>query len=71
LLDRFWSLSGLTPETVRQASTAPGFAAGVLDFLMNHEPTLLAYCAARRVEPESIADAWRRAGGGSTHESSI
>jgi len=70
LLERFWALSGLTPETIRQASAAPGFAAGVLDFLMNHEPTLLAYCASRRIKPESIADAWHRAGGGATGEAS-
>ena len=71
LLERFWSLSGLNPETVRQASSDPGFVAGVLDFLMNHEPTLLAYCQSRHVDPEMIALAWRRAGGGAAFEGSV
>ena len=58
MMSRFWALSGLTPETLRNAAAQPGFAAGVLDFLANHEPTLLAYCEDRQISPQTIVNAW-------------
>ncbi|MEO4041110.1 DUF3572 domain-containing protein [Hoeflea sp. CAU 1731] len=64
MMSRFWALSGLTPETLRDAAAQPGFAAGVFDFLANHEPTLLAYCEDRQISPQTIVNAWYSENGG-------
>ncbi|MBW3098906.1 DUF3572 domain-containing protein [Pseudohoeflea coraliihabitans] len=64
LLGRFLDLSGLTTDTMRQAAREPGFMAGVLHFLMAHEPTLMQYCAASGTRPESVALAHRALAGG-------
>lgn len=63
LLGRFLALSGLEAHDLRSAAQDPGFFPGVLAFLMNHEPTLLAFCAATNTRPESIARAFRELGG--------
>lgn len=59
LMARFLSLSGMTAEGLRSASTEPGFFAGLLGFLMNHEPTLMRFCEATRHDPEAVAAAYR------------
>lgn len=67
LLGRFLALSGLEAGNLRLAATEPGFLAGVLVFLMNHEPTLMDFCAKTGTRPEEVARAHRElsgAGGG-------
>ncbi|MDP4025401.1 DUF3572 domain-containing protein [Methylobacterium sp. NEAU 140] len=56
----FLAASGLTPDTLRASAREPGFLAGVLDHVMGDEPVLLACARALDVEPERIAEAWRR-----------
>lgn len=63
LFNRFVGLSGLEASQIRQAATQPGFLAGVLEFLINHEPTLLRYCEASNERPENVAMAFRHLGG--------
>lgn len=53
-LERFMSLSGLSPETLREAAAQPGFFAGVLDFLAADEPLLLAFAANAGRDPAEI-----------------
>jgi len=57
LLPRFLALSGITADEIRGASAVPGFFAGVLQFLLTHEPTLLAFCEVSDYAPQSIARA--------------
>ncbi|MCP8895565.1 DUF3572 domain-containing protein [Shinella daejeonensis] len=57
LLSRFLALTGVLPSDVRTAVDDPGFLAGLLDFLMGHEPTLLAFCAASGTTPETVVQA--------------
>jgi len=64
LVERFLSISGLGAETLRQAAQSPGFLAGVLSFLLNHEPDLLDFCRQSGHRPESIARAFARLPGG-------
>ncbi len=59
LMSRFLALSGLTADGLRQASTEPGFFAGLLAFLMNHEPTLMAFCEETGTPPARVAGAYR------------
>ncbi|MEX3009307.1 DUF3572 domain-containing protein [Hoeflea sp. TYP-13] len=71
LMMRFLALSGLSADNLREAATEPGFLAGVVGFLMGHEPTLMAYCDDREVDPEQVVRAWHALGGESPFESSI
>jgi hypothetical protein len=57
LLSRFLSLTGVLPSDVRHAMADPGFRTGLVDFLMAHEPTLLAFCAATGTQPETVVAA--------------
>ena len=53
-LDRFLALSGLTPQTLRRAAAAPDFLASVLDHILAHEPTLLAFAADEKRDPAEV-----------------
>lgn len=57
LLSRFLSLTGVAPTELRNAVDDPGFLAGIVGFLMDHEPTLLAFSAATGVTPEAVVRA--------------
>ena len=57
LLSRFLALTGVAPGEVRNAINDPGFLAGLVDFLMEHEPTLLAFSAATGIPPEAVVHA--------------
>ena len=57
LLSRFLALTGVAPSEVRNAVNDPGFLAGLVDFLMSHEPTLMAFSAATGIKPETVVSA--------------
>ncbi len=57
LLSRFLALSGTELGSLRQAAGDPGFLGGVVTFLMDHEPTLMAFCAATQTPPEDVVRA--------------
>lgn len=63
LLARFLALSGLQPAMLRQAVSDPGFLAGLTDFVMSHEPDLIAFCEASGFKPEDVQAAWHRYSG--------
>ncbi|MGG7518056.1 DUF3572 domain-containing protein [Allorhizobium undicola] len=58
MMGRFLALTGVEPQQLRSAMTQPAFLGGLLDFLMQHEPSLLAFCAASDTKPESVMAAW-------------
>ena len=57
LISRFLALTGVAPSEVRNAVTDPGFLAGLVDFLMGHEPTLMAFSEATGIKPEAVVHA--------------
>ncbi|KEQ06822.1 DUF3572 domain-containing protein [Pseudorhizobium pelagicum] len=59
MLSRFLALTGLEASQLRGAVADPGFLGGMIDFLMGHEPTLLAFCEATETRPEAVEAAWR------------
>ena len=59
LMSRFLALSGLSADGLRQAARQQGFFGGLLAFLMNHEPTMMAFCAETGMAPETVASAYR------------
>ncbi|MBD3729233.1 MAG: DUF3572 family protein [Sphingomonadales bacterium] len=54
---RLLSLTGLTPEVLRDGLTDRAVLAAVLDFLAGHEPDLLLAADALSVSPETLAQA--------------
>ncbi|MCY0146521.1 MULTISPECIES: DUF3572 domain-containing protein [Hoeflea] len=65
LMGRFLALTGLEASNLREAAKEPGFLAGVLGFLMNHEPTLMDFCASTGTRPEAVTRAFQALGGAS------
>ncbi|MBR0555997.1 DUF3572 domain-containing protein [Ciceribacter sp. L1K23] len=63
MLSRFLALSGLRADQLREAIADPGFLAGLLDFVMGHEPTLIAFSDATGTKPEDVSAAWRALSG--------
>lgn len=64
LLPRFLAISGIEAGQIRAAAAEPGFLAGVLEFILAHEPTLMAFCEASGARPEAVAAARRALPGG-------
>ena len=46
-------------QAIRQAASEPGFLAGVLNFVLAHEPTLMRFSEETGIEPARVADAIR------------
>ena len=63
LMSRFLALSGLSADGLRQAASEPGFFGGLLAFLMNHEPTMMAFCDETDIGPERVAAAYHALAG--------
>ena len=63
LLDRFLRMTGIEVDSIRAATSQPGFFAGLLDFLIAHEPTLLEFTAAADLLPEDVLAARHALGG--------
>jgi hypothetical protein len=63
LLGRFLALTGTDPAMLRTAVDDPGFMAALLDFVMDHEPTLLQFCEATGTKPEAVQRAYARLAG--------
>ena len=63
MMGRFLALSGVQPSQLRNAIGDPGFLAGLLDFVMSHEPSLLEFCKAANWKPEAVVAAWHHYSG--------
>lgn len=57
--ERLLSLTGLTPDILRDRLTDRSVLASVLEFLANHEPDLLLAADALNVAPEELVRAHR------------
>ncbi len=60
--ERFLSLTGLTPDTLRAQIDDPAVLGAVFDFLSAHEPDLIAASDALGVAPSVLAAAGERLG---------
>lgn len=71
LLPRFLAITGIEASSIRRASAEPGFLAGVLQFILAHEPTLLRFAQETGVPPASVGEAQKHLpSGDDTYESS-
>lgn len=58
-LDRFLSLTGWTPEALKQKSERPAFLTAVLDHLSSDESLLLTFASNTGTDPTLVGDALR------------
>ncbi len=63
MLGRFLALSGVAPIDLRAHMADPGFQAGLLDFVMQDEPSLMTFCEVSGFAPEAVAAAWNKLSG--------
>ena len=59
LLPRFLAITGIEAQAIRNAAREPGFLAGVLQFIVAHEPTLIAFAEHAGIEPAAVLKAMR------------
>ena len=52
--DRLLDLTGLTPDILREQIGERGILSAVLEFLVNHEPDLVAASDSLQIPPEAI-----------------
>ena len=64
LMGRFLAVTGLEASGLRAAAADPGFLAGVLDFLLGHEPDAVAFAAEHSLPPEDVMRARATLAGG-------
>lgn len=58
-LDHMLSLTGLSPENLREGAHDAGFLGGILDYFLTNEPLLLEWAESADLPPEVVADARR------------
>ncbi len=68
LRDRFLAMSGVDAAQLREMLSDKAALAGILEFLISHEPDLIAAAQHQSVKPEEIVKAWRALGGGEGQE---
>lgn len=56
-INRFMSMTGIEAEAIREAAGEPGFLAGVLEFLLAHEPTLMRFSEENGLDPAQVSKA--------------
>jgi hypothetical protein len=56
-LGRFLALTGLGPDSIREAAADPQFLAGVLDHLLADEDLLMAFARERDFDPLAVQQA--------------
>ncbi len=72
LLPRFLAITGIEANAIREAAREPGFLAGVLQFILAHEPTLLRFAEETGTPPAPVGTALRALPtGDDNHEYSI
>ncbi|RUV91941.1 MULTISPECIES: DUF3572 domain-containing protein [unclassified Mesorhizobium] len=59
LLPRFLAITGIEARSIRHAAAEPGFLAGVLQFILAHEPTLLRFAEETGTPPAAVGKALR------------
>ena len=56
-ISRFITLTGISPDEIRETASSEDFLIAVLEFFMGDEPTLLAFAASQKIDPTNIQKA--------------
>ena len=68
LRDRFIALSGVDAAQLKDMLSDHAALASILEFLISHEPDLIAAAEDQSAKPEDLIKAWRALGGGKGQE---
>ena len=68
LLPRFLALSGIASDELRDRAQDPALLGAVLDFLLAHEPDLVAFAEVQNLPPTAIAHARHKLPGGDVED---
>jgi hypothetical protein len=72
LLRRFLAITGIEAATIRASAREPGFLAGVLHFILAHEPTARRFVEETGIDPAAAMAASRTLPlGDDSHERSV
>jgi hypothetical protein len=72
LLRRFLAITGIEAANIRASAREPGFLAGVLQFILAHEPTAKRFAEESGIDPGSIQAARRNLPlGDDSHDRSV
>ncbi|HEY7662813.1 MAG TPA: DUF3572 domain-containing protein [Xanthobacteraceae bacterium] len=63
-LGRFLALSGIGPDSIRDAAREPQFLLGVLDHVAGEERLLIAFAAETEIDPDAVMRARDALAGG-------
>ena len=64
LTQRFVATTGMDADQIRTSMADPAFLAGVLEFILAHEPDAAAFAAEHGLQAEDLANARRKLNGG-------
>lgn len=64
MMRRFLDLTGIEADQIRAAAQEPAFLAGVLKFILGHEPSLVAFAQSANLHPSAVSKALRALPGG-------
>ena len=59
-LSEFMGITGLSPDALRKAVGTRSFATGLLDYVAQNEPLLLAIAEGSAIRPETIMTVWAK-----------
>lgn len=59
-LAEFMGITGLSPDGLRRAIGTRSFSSGLLDYVVQNEPLLLAVCEASALKPETVMGVWAK-----------
>ena len=62
-LEKFLSVTGLGPHSLRKAADDPGFYSSILDYILADEPLLVAFAADADLAPDVVERAHQALGG--------
>lgn len=59
-LAEFMGITGLSPDGLRKSLGGAGFQRGLIDYVVQNEPLLLAICAANSLSPDTVMRVWAK-----------
>ena len=54
----FMSITGISPNNLKRAASDGTLASGLVDYVVQNEPLLLAICQSASLKPETVMRAW-------------
>jgi hypothetical protein len=59
-LAEFMSIAGLSPDSLRRAVASGTITAGLIDYVAQNEPLLLAVCEQAAISPDTFMRVWAK-----------